>query len=56
MLLSIEQGDAAAIGADFERLYALLKTQSPIGIIDQWPETLVADRGSSKQADWPGVQ
>jgi hypothetical protein len=56
MLLSIEQGDAAASAADFERLYALLKTQIPIGIEDQWPETLVADRGSSKQADWPGVQ
>ncbi|HEY2253711.1 MAG TPA: DUF1583 domain-containing protein, partial [Planctomycetaceae bacterium] len=56
MLLSIEQGDAAAIAADFERLYALLKVQVPIGIEDQWPETLVADRGLSKQANLPGVQ
>jgi hypothetical protein len=56
MLLSIEQGDAAAIATDFEKLYALLKTQVPIGIEDQWPETLAADRGSSKQTNWPGVQ
>ena len=56
MLLSVEQGDATASAADFEKLYALLKAQIPMGIEDQWPETLVADRGSSKQADWPGVQ
>src|SRR5262249_18299004 len=38
------------------RLYALLKTQVPVGIEDQWPETLVAARGLSKQIDSPGVQ
>jgi len=56
MLLSIEQGDASAIAADFERLYPQLKTQVPIGIVDQWPETLVAYRGASKQAESPAVE
>ena len=52
MLLSIEQGSAACGRL---QVVCLLRTQTPMGIFDQWPETLVAD-GSSKQAHWPAVQ
>ena len=46
-LLSLEQENEAAANADFESLRSLFKTQTPIGIEDQWPETLVAVRGAS---------
>ena len=55
MLLSLEQGDAAAVTADFEKLMALLKSQNPLGIEDQWPETLVAVRGARNFPNNPAV-
>ena len=46
MLLDLEQGDAPAIAADAEILHSLLRDQMPASIEDQWPETLVVDRGA----------
>ena len=46
MLLSLEQGDATSVTSDFEKLLSLLNSQTPVGIEDQWPETLVIDRGA----------
>lgn len=45
MLLSLEERDATSVASDFEKLLSLLKAQTPVGIDDQWPETLVAIRG-----------
>ena len=45
LLLSLEQGDQVSATSDFESLMPLLKKQTPTGVEDQWPETLVAVRG-----------
>ncbi|HUQ70188.1 MAG TPA: DUF1583 domain-containing protein, partial [Planctomycetaceae bacterium] len=50
MLLHLELDDQPAVTAEFEKLFALLKAQTPTGITDQWPETLVIDRGARKFA------
>ena len=55
MLISLEQGDATSIASDFERLSALLSSQTPVGIDDQWPETLVAVRGAQNFGKHTGV-
>ena len=55
MLLSLEQGNQTATVADFEKLFPLLKAQTPVGVADQWPETLLAERGVREFIDRPGV-
>ena len=56
LLLSIEKGDSAGVLSDAGKLSDLLRTQTPIEISDQWPETLVADHGFCKMPQSPGVQ
>jgi len=51
LLLSLELNDPAAITADGEQLFKLLALQSPLGIVDQWPETLAVARGCQRFAD-----
>jgi len=50
-LLSLELNDPAAITADGEQFFKLLALQSPLGIADQWPETLASVRGCQRFAD-----
>ena len=45
-LLSLEQANEGSASSDFESLMPLLKAQTPVGIEDQWPETLIATRGA----------
>lgn len=51
LLLSLELNDPTAITADGEQFFKLLALQSPLGIADQWPETLVSVRGCQQFAD-----
>ncbi len=50
-MLSLELNDPAAITVDGEQFFKLLALQSPLGIPDQWPETLAAARGCQRFAD-----
>lgn len=51
LLLSLEMKDQPAITTESEKLHAYLRAQSPASVEDQWPETLVVDRGTRKFAD-----
>ncbi len=55
ILLNLELNDEALISSNTEKLISLFKTQTPIGVEDQWPETLVVARGAEKFLHHPSV-
>jgi len=47
-LVSLERGDEKTATAAINQLQAVVKRQTPTGVDDMWPETLVVSRGMSQ--------
>ena len=53
LLIDLERGSPSGHDAESEKLFEMLRQQTPVGIADQWPETLLAVRGVENFPDNP---